>query len=259
MHPVNPFTPDFGLPQPPRASTVIELKDVHKSFGDNHVLSGISLRVINDTSAVVMGGSGSGKSVLIRSIVGLMGIDQGEVWINGERIDILEGHELDRVRLKIGFLFQGGALFDSMTIAENMDFILSRHSEMSFAERRDRIEDLLNSVDIIDKIEQYPSELSGGQKKRAALARALVLEPEIMIYDEPTTGLDPVSVRTVSELIVRLRDEKDITSLTITHDLECARIIADDVHFLHSGRIIEHGSLDDLRSSSIPELRNFFG
>ena len=206
-----------------------------------------------------MGGSGSGKSVLIRSIVNLITIDRGEVWINGERVDMLKGTELDRVRLGIGFLFQGGALFDSMTISQNMDFILNRHSELSSTERRTRIEEILSWVDIADKIDQYPSELSGGQKKRAALARALVLEPEIMIYDEPTTGLDPISVRTVSELIVRLRDERRITSLTITHDRECAAIISDRVHFLYDGRIMESGTLDELHASGLPQLRNFFG
>ncbi|NND71229.1 MAG: ATP-binding cassette domain-containing protein [Rhodothermales bacterium] len=250
-----------GQHRPPHSpsESVIRLIDVTKSFGEVDVLKGISFDVSTDSSAVIMGGSGSGKSVLIRSIVKLVTIDSGEVWIRGERVDVLDGHDLDRVRLGIGFLFQGGALFDSMTIAENMDFILHRHSDLDFADRRLRVEEILSWVDIVDKIDQYPSELSGGQKKRAALARALVLEPEIMIYDEPTTGLDPVSVRTVSELIVRLRDEQNITSLTITHDLECARIIADKVHFLYDGRILESGTLHELQRSGLPELRNFFG
>ncbi len=238
---------------------IIELKDVRKSFGDNEVLKGISLKVFDNTSSVIMGGSGSGKSVLIRSIVQLIQVDSGEIWVKGIRADTLENPELNELRLQIGFLFQGGALFDSMTIFDNMNFILERHSEFSEAERRDRIVETLSWVDIADKVDQFPSELSGGQQKRAALARALVLGPDIMIYDEPTTGLDPVSVRTVSDLIVRLRDEQKITSLTITHDLVCAEIISDDVHFLYDGQIRESGPYEQLRQSEIPELRNFFG
>lgn len=238
---------------------VIELRDVHKSFGDNHVLRGISCEVYDNTSAVIMGGSGSGKSVLIRSIVQLINIDRGEIYVNGMRTDVLEDAELDEVRLGIGFLFQSGALFDSMTIFDNMNFILERHSSLTSSERRERISEILSWVDISEKIDQFPAELSGGQRKRAALARALVLQPEIMIYDEPTTGLDPISVRTVSELIVRLRDERGITSLAITHDLECAEIIADNVHFLYEGRILTSGSYDELTRSEVPELRTFFG
>lgn len=242
-----------------QARPVIELRDVHKSFGDNHVLRGISCQVFDNTSAVVMGGSGSGKSVLIRSIVQLIKIDQGQIFVNGIRTDTLDHEGIDEIRLKIGFLFQSGALFDSMTIFDNMNFILERHAGLRSAERRERIMEILSWVDISEKIDQFPAELSGGQRKRAALARALVLEPEIMIYDEPTTGLDPISVRTVSELIVRLRDERGISSLAITHDLECAEIIADDVHFLHDGKILTSGAYDDLTSSDIPELRTFFG
>lgn len=238
---------------------LIELRDVYKSFGDNHVLRGVSLAVEKGTSVVVLGGSGTGKSVLIKHVVQLLKPDQGEVWVLGKRIDTMEGDEVDRIRLSTGYLFQGGALFDSMTVFENLDFILNRHSKMARAERRDRILESLDWVNLANTANQYPAELSGGQKKRIALARSIILEPRILLYDEPTTGLDPVSVRVVSELIVRLRDERGITSVAITHDLLCAGIIADAAFFLDEGRFIGEGSLDDLRRSDHPVLRNFFG
>jgi len=206
-----------------------------------------------------MGGSGSGKSVLIKHIVGLLKPDKGEVFVNGDRVDQLDGDDLDSVRLSIGYLFQSGALFDSMTVEENMDFFLERHTESSRSERDERILETLTWVGLPEKRNQYPAELSGGQQKRIALARAIILEPEILLYDEPTTGLDPVSVRQVSELIVRLREEKGVTSVAITHDLLCAEIIADTVHFLHDGEFLVAGSLDEVKSHEHPAISVFFG
>ncbi|GIV59464.1 MAG: ABC transporter ATP-binding protein [Rhodothermaceae bacterium] len=248
--------PEDGAPPP---HVVIELRDLHKSFGKNEVLKGVSLAVERGTNAVVMGGSGSGKSVLIKHIVQLLKPDRGEVWVDGRRVDRLTGDALDALRLSIGYLFQSGALFDSMTVYENMDFILERHTRLSRAERRERIEETLDWVNLREKAASYPAELSGGQKKRIGLARAIILEPRILLYDEPTTGLDPVSVRTVSELIVRLRDERGITGVAITHDLLCAEIITDRAHFLFDGTFIASGTLEELRRSDHPELRNFFG
>lgn len=245
--------------QPPPDHIVIDVRDVHKAFGEKAVLRGVSLSVEKGTTAVVMGGSGTGKSVLIKHLVQLLKPDRGEVWLKGRRIDLLEEDELDAMRLHTGYLFQGGALFDSMTVYENLDFLLNRHASLSKAERRERIEETLAWVNLREKGPQYPAELSGGQKKRIGLARAIILEPEILLYDEPTTGLDPVSVRTVSNLIVRLRDERGITSVAITHDLLCTEIIADAVHFLFDGQIIGAGTLETLRQSDHPELRNFFG
>ncbi len=239
--------------------TVIELKDVHKSFGAKHVLTGVTLKVPKGVTAVVMGGSGSGKSVLIKHVVRLLEPDRGEIYVNGKLVNEMEGDELDRLRLNIGYLFQGGALFDSMTVFENMDFILRRHSKLSRKERSDRIIETLEWIHLAHTAPQYPAELSGGQKKRVALARAIILEPAILLYDEPTTGLDPVSVRVVSDLITRLRDERGITSVAITHDLLCAEIIADLAFFLQDGRIVERGSLQDLERSDHQALRNFFG
>lgn len=247
-----------GLEAPP-PEVVVALRDVHKRFGKREVLRGVSLDVTEGTSAVVMGGSGTGKSVLLKHIVRLLVPDRGAVWVFGQRVDQLEGEALDRLRLSIGYLFQGGALFDSMTVYENLDFLLERHTTFSRAERRDRILETLDWVGLRHTAAQYPAELSGGQRKRIALARAIILEPKLLLYDEPTTGLDPVSVRTVSNLIVRLRDERGITSIAITHDLLCAEIIADRAHFLHEGRILMSGTLDELRRADHPVLRNFFG
>lgn len=243
----------------PPEGVAIEMRNVHKSFGENHVLKGIDLSVKEGTSSVVMGGSGTGKSVLIKNIVQLLQPDEGEIWVFGQRADLLEKDELDRMRLSIGYLFQGGALFDSMTVYEQMDFYLNRHTDLTPEERDERIEQTLSWVNLAHTADQYPAELSGGQRKRIGLARAIVLQPKILLYDEPTTGLDPVSVRTVSNLIVRLRDERGITSIAITHDLLCAEIIADDVHFLSDGQIVASGTLDEVRESGHAEVREFFG
>jgi phospholipid/cholesterol/gamma-HCH transport system ATP-binding protein len=242
----------------PAEGTVIELRDVYKAFGEKEVLRGVDMAVERGTSAVVLGGSGTGKSVLTKHIVGLLKPDRGEVWVKGERVDLLSGDGLDRKRLAMGYLFQGGALFDSMTVYENMRFYLDRHSKLSREEKDDVIEEMLDAVNLPEKADQYPAELSGGQRKRIGLARALVLKPEIILYDEPTTGLDPVSVRVVAELIVKLRDERGITSVAITHDLLAAHIITDRAHFLYEGRIVASGSLDDVRHGDHPALREFF-
>ena len=230
-----------------------------ESFGDLHVLKGITLAVHEGESAVIMGGSGSGKSVLIKHIVRLLRPDEGTVIVKGSDLSTLSEDEMDALRLSMGYLFQSGALFDSMDVYENLDFLLQRHTDLSRGERRDKIEETLTWVSLPDKIHHYPAELSGGQQKRIALARSIVLEPDIMLYDEPTTGLDPVSVRSVSELIVRLREERGITSIAITHDLLCAEIIADSVHFLFEGEIMVSGSLDDVSRHDHPEIANFFG
>jgi len=238
---------------------IIALRGVKKRFGALEVLRGIDLTVDQGVSSVVMGGSGSGKSVLIKHIVGLLKPDAGQVWVKGKRVDTLEGDALDEVRLSIGYLFQSGALFDSMSVFENLEFFLERHTRFPKAEREERIMEHLSMVGLPEKRDHRPAELSGGQKKRIALARALVLEPDIILYDEPTTGLDPVSVRSVSELIVRLREDLGVTSVAITHDLLCAEIIADEVHFLFEGRVLASGTLEDVRHAQEPALREFFG
>ncbi len=242
----------------PDTSIAISVADLTKSFGDNTVLRGITMDVPTGTTAVVMGGSGSGKSVLIKSIVRLIRPDAGEVWIRGERVDQMDEDDLDRIRLSIGYLFQSGALFDSMTVYENLDFILDRHTPLDADERGDVIMEALEWVKLPEHANKFPAELSGGQKKRVGLARAIILQPDVLFYDEPTTGLDPVSVRLVSELVKRLRDDRGISSVAITHDLLCAEIIADQVFFLHEGRFVVSGPLDEVRRSSIPEVSNFY-
>ena len=243
----------------PPDDVLIELRDLHKGFGALEVLRGVSMSVEAGTSCVVMGGSGSGKSVLIKHVVKLLAPDEGEVWVFGRRVDQMEGDELDEMRLSIGYLFQGGALFDSMTVFEQLEFYLERHTELEPGEREDRISETLSWVNLAHTADSYPAKLSGGQKKRIGLARAIILQPKILLYDEPTTGLDPISVRTVSNLIVRLRDERGITSIAITHDLLCAEIIADEVYFLSGGSFVSSGSIDEVRESDHPEVAEFFG
>ena len=243
----------------PESHIAVAVHDLHKSFGALDVLRGVTLEVTRGTCMAVMGGSGTGKSVLIKHVVGLLKPDTGSVWVHGQRIDLLKDRALDELRLRTGFLFQSGALFDSMTVHENLDFFLSRHTKLSEAERDDRIYEALSRVALPGKAPVYPASLSGGQRKRIALARAIILEPDILLCDEPTTGLDPISVRMVSDLLVQLRDELGMTVVSITHDLLCAEITADRACFLHEGRVIGEGTLDDLRASPEPQLRNFFG
>jgi phospholipid/cholesterol/gamma-HCH transport system ATP-binding protein len=247
-----------GGATPPPDDIVVAMRNVRKSFGQKEVLKGLTVSVPRGTSAVIMGGSGTGKSVSIRHVVRLLKPDAGEIWVEGERVDLAEGDDLDRIRLKIGYLFQGGALFDSMNVEENMLFYLDRHTTLTAAEKRERIEEAVAAVNLPDTLAQYPAQLSGGQKKRIGLARALILQPDILLYDEPTTGLDPISVRVVSELIVRLREERGMSSIAITHDLLCAEIIADSVHFIKEGRISAAGTLDEVRRSDDPTIQAFF-
>ncbi len=247
-----------GGATPPPENIIVELRDVEKAFGKKEVLRGVDLSLERGTSAVVLGGSGTGKSVLIKHIVGLLNADAGEVWVLGDRVDLLAGDDLDRKRLHIGYLFQAGALLDSMTVHENMRFYLDRHTRLSEKEKNDEVMEVLEAVNLPDKADQYPAELSGGQRKRIGLARALVLKPEIILYDEPTTGLDPISVRVVSELIVKLRDERGISSIAITHDLLAAEIITDRAHFLADGLIVAEGTLEEVRRADTPATREFF-
>lgn len=249
---------DSALRAPPK-NVLIRLQEIHKAFGSRSILRSVSLDVERGTSVVVMGGSGTGKSVLIKHIVRLIEPDSGVVWVGGRRLDMMAENELDELRLGIGYLFQGGALFDSMTVAQNLDFILRRHTAQDSNARVESIAEALAWVELSEKAAQFPAELSGGQRKRAALARSIILGPDILLCDEPTTGLDPAAVRTVSSLIKRLREERGVTAVTITHDLLCADIIADSTCFLHNGHVIASGCLAQLRNNPHPALRNFFG
>ena len=258
-HLVDPETgPVTGNSPPPPDNVVVEMREVYKGFGPKKILRGINLTVERGTSAVVLGGSGTGKSVLTKHVVGLLQPDKGEVWVLGERLDLMDQEQLDRKRTRLGYLFQGGALFDSMTVYENMRFFLDRLTTLDRDEKDDLIMESLEDVNLPGTRDQYPAELSGGQKKRIGLARTLILRPDIILYDEPTTGLDPVSVRVVSDLIIQLRDTRGISSIAITHDLLAAEIITDRAHFLLDGQIVEAGTLDEVRQSEHPELQEFF-
>lgn len=256
MQPVHtPSPPGSG---PPPEDILIEFREVSKAFGPKVILNKASFAIRKGTTGVIMGGSGTGKSVAIKHVVRLLEPDSGEIWVMGKEIKTLNIREMDQLRLRIGYLFQSGALFDSMTVAENLGFILERHTTLSHKEQMERIVEALTWVNMPDTLHQFPSELSGGQKKRIGLARAIILEPEILLYDEPTTGLDPVSVRLVSELINRLKNERGITSVAITHDLLCAELVSDSVFFLLDQHFPVQGTLLDVARSERPEIREFF-
>ncbi|HYC22668.1 MAG TPA: ATP-binding cassette domain-containing protein [Candidatus Bathyarchaeia archaeon] len=239
-------------------TAAIEFLDVYKSFGDNHVLRGLSLEVGRGSTLVLMGGSGSGKSVLVSMLVGLLSVDRGTVRVDGTEVNAFtRDDQWLEVWRKTGFLFQGAALFDSMTVGENIAFPLEQHTDLSEAEIRARVAEVLSWIDLEGIEDKLPSELSGGMQKRVGLARTVVVKPEIVIYDEPTTGLDPLTSDTISELIRRLQHEQQVTSLVVTHDVRCAFRVADRVALLDEGRVLVEGSLEEIKSSSVPKLRAF--
>jgi phospholipid/cholesterol/gamma-HCH transport system ATP-binding protein len=239
-------------------SPIIDLRDVHKSFDEKQVLRGVSLDVERGSTMVILGGSGCGKSVLVSMLVGLLKPDRGEVIVDGDDVARFESDEQWlRVWEKMGFLFQGAALFDSMTVGENVAFPLEQHTDLEPEAIRQRVAEALSWIDLAGIEAKMPSELSGGMQKRVGLARAIVLRPEIVIYDEPTTGLDPLTSDTISELIRRLQHQQQVTSIVVTHDIRCAFLVADRVAMLDEGQVLVEGSLDEIKSSSIPKLRSF--
>ena len=243
--------------QSPGAEPIVRLVQIHKRFGSHQVLHGITLDFPKGQCSVVMGPSGCGKTVLIKHIVGLYRPSRGEVWFEGQRIDQRSEAELVEVRKKIGFLFQMGALFDSMSLRENVEFPLLEHTRMSPEERAERVEDVVRMVGLSSSLHKMPAELSGGQKKRAALARAIVLEPTLILYDEPTTGLDPIRAAVIDRLILKLQEELHVTSIVVTHDLTSAFRIADRIVMLDDGVIIAQGTPDEIRESDNSIVRRF--
>lgn len=238
---------------------VIEIKDLYKSFGDNHVLRGVDLDLHRGENVVVLGRSGTGKSVLIKIISGLLPADKGIVNVLGQDVETLDAKELDELRLKIGFSFQNSALYDSMTVRENLAFPLERHSrKMTAAERTTAIERVLEAVGLKQAIDQMPSELSGGQKKRIGIARTVILQPEIMLYDEPTAGLDPITSIEINKLINLVQDEFKTSSIIITHDLTCAKVTGDRVAMLLDGKFIKQGPFDEVFSSGDERIASFY-
>ena len=239
---------------------IIEIKDLHKTFGtNNHVLQGVNFTVNKGEDLVILGRSGSGKSVLIKCIVGLVTPDKGEINVFDENVLELEKRELNEMRVRIGFLFQSGALYDSMTVRENLAFTLKKHKrELKRDEVEKEVIEALESVGLGDAINKMPSELSGGMRKRIGLARTLILKPEIILYDEPTTGLDTITSREISELILEIKHKRKTTSIIITHDMACAKLTADRVIVLKEGKIQAEGTYEELEKSEDEWVRSFF-
>lgn len=235
----------------------IRIVNLHKSFGDNHVLRGVNLEIRQGESMVVIGGSGSGKTVLIKCIIGLIQPDEGKIYVDGTEITSLNEKELNEIRKKFGMLFQWGALFDSMTVWENVGFALRYQKKLKDEEVRRIASEKLALVGLKNVEDLMPSELSGGMKKRVSLARAIALEPEILLYDEPTTGIDPIMADNINELIVQMKKKLNITSITITHDMKSAYKIGDRIAMLFKGKIIEVGSPDEIRNSKNPIVQQF--
>jgi phospholipid/cholesterol/gamma-HCH transport system ATP-binding protein len=238
---------------------VIRIRDLYKSFGQNHVLRGVDLDVGRRENLVVLGRSGTGKSVLIKIIAGLLKPDIGSVNVLGMEVEELEGKQLRELRLKIGFSFQSGALYDSMTVGENLEFpLVQNYSHMPAAEIKDKVEEVLDAVGLLQTIEQMPSELSGGQRKRIGIARTLILKPEVMLYDEPTAGLDPITSIEINELINEVQEKYHTSSIIITHDLTCARETGDRVAMLLDGKFVKQGSFDEVFESDDERIRSFY-
>jgi len=237
---------------------IVKVNDLHKSFDDLVVLNGVSLNVEMGQNMVVFGRSGTGKSVLLKCLMRLMIPDSGEIFIEDKNVLNLNRKELNELRKDIGFLFQGSALYDSMTVRENLEFPLIRNFSLEQDEINDRINRVLEAVDLSDAIDKMPSELSGGMRKRIGLARSIITKPKIMLYDEPTTGLDPITSKEISTLIVDLQHAFKMTSIVVTHDVLCAKIIADCAIVLEGGHIVHEGTIEELLKSEDPFLKNFF-
>ncbi|HSM64288.1 MAG TPA: ATP-binding cassette domain-containing protein [Gillisia sp.] len=239
---------------------ILEIKDLRKSFGDNHVLNGFNLKLYKGENLVVMGKSGSGKSVMIKCLVGLMQADSGVIKIKDQDITSLGQKELDILRTEIGFLFQGSALYDSMTVRENLEFPLRRHKKKLGLDgnSEELVMEALENVGLANAIDLMPSELSGGMQRRIALARALILKPNIILYDEPTTGLDPITAKEIIQLMRTIQETYNTSSLIITHDVDCARVIANRMILLVNGINYAEGSFQELANSKDPKVQAFF-
>ncbi|SKB72643.1 ABC transporter ATP-binding protein [Dyadobacter psychrophilus] len=238
---------------------VIEIRDLYKSFGDLHVLQGVNLKVDKGENVVVLGRSGTGKSVLIKIIAGLLTQDSGMCHVLGREVSELNQKELTDIRLKIGFSFQNSALYDSMTVRENLEFPLVRHvKNLSKAEINEQVEYVLDAVGLLQTINQVPSELSGGQRKRIGIARTLILKPEIMLYDEPTAGLDPITCLEINELINEVKEKYHTSSIIITHDLTCARETGDRIAMLLDGKFLKQGTFEEVFDTEEERIKSFY-
>lgn len=244
---------------PDTGSSVIQIKNVCKSFGENHVLRNFSFDLRKGENAVVLGKSGSGKSVLIKCIIGLMKPDSGVINVLGENIPELHVADLDKIRMKVGFLFQSNALYDSMTVRENLEFPLNRHGLKLTKEEVDRLViEALTNVGLAETVEMMPSELSGGMRKRIALARTLILKPEIILYDEPTTGLDPITGKEIGNLMLDIQKKYNTSSIIISHDIYCVKLVANRIIMLIEGMCYAVGTYEELKNSSDKKIKQFF-
>ncbi len=239
---------------------VLQIKDLQKKFGDNHVLNGFNMELFQGESLVIMGKSGSGKSVMIKCLVGLMEADSGFIRVMNNDITTLDQNAMDILRADIGFLFQGSALYDSMTVRENLEFPLRRHTK-KFGEHMNTeklVNEALNNVGLVTAIDLMPSELSGGMKRRIALARTLILRPKIILYDEPTSGLDPITAKEIILLMKDIQKKYNTSSLIITHDVDCARVISDRMILLIDGVDYATGTFAELSTLKDPKIKAFF-
>ena len=248
------------MANPTEKKPIIEIKDLKKSYGDNHVLEGFNMELYEGENLVIMGKSGSGKSVMIKCLIGLEEPDNGTITIMGQNINNLEHSELDELRTEIGFLFQGSALYDSMTVRENLEFPLRRHTK-KFGVIKDTtpmVIEALKNVGLAHAINLMPSELSGGMKRRIALARTLILQPKIILYDEPTTGLDPITSKEIILLMMSIQKKYKTSSIIITHDVDCARVIANRMILLIDNINYAEGTFEELSNSDDPKIKAFF-
>ncbi len=236
---------------------MIRLDNVHKSFGQKHVLRGFSLDVTEGETMVVIGGSGTGKSVAIKHIVGLLEPDEGTVFVDGQEVPALTREEIYELRGQIGYVFQFAALFDSLTVAQNVAMALKKQRNLSAVEVANRVTEALGLVDLLDVEERFPAELSGGMRKRVGIARAIARRPKYMLYDEPTTGLDPVTASVIDQLMIRLRERLAVTSIVITHDMKSAYAVGSRIAMLHEGRVRQVGTVEQIQQSTDPIVRQF--
>lgn len=242
-----------------KKTPIIEINNLHKAFGENEVLNGVNITVNKSEYVVILGRSGTGKSVTIKCVVGLEKADQGEIKVFGTDITKIDNVELNQIRTRIGFMFQNGALYDSMSIRQNLTFTLKHHEKgISKEDIESRVNEALENVGLLEAIDKMPSELSGGMRKRIGMARTLIIKPEIILYDEPTSGLDTITAREISELMVSVQEKYKTTSLVITHDMACAKLTGNRIMILKDGVVNAEGTYAELENSKDPWVKSFF-